>query len=409
MTWVVSLLVAPSVNCSLMNNRPGAREPEQTRIRIRACFLVLFTLCFAAAFSTSQQSPVPDAQSSAPGVPKDPVLAHRPPPGPLKPAGPVTPEGRIHLDVVVTDAAGKPVTGLQPPDFKVLDDNQPRKLLSFRSFDGIQVKPKPPVEVILVMDTANLPFQQVAFVKTEIAKFLGQNGGHLQQPVSLFLLSDAGLRVQPQPSLDGNALLALLNQLKGSIHTINSAEGAEGLLQRFQLSIRQLTNIAENEANKPGRKLLVWVGPGWPMLNGNNYRFSDKDQRRYFDAIVELSTKLREARIVVYSVSPADSSSTGTSTFLYQNFLKGVRSFKQADTGDLALKVLAVQSGGRILGPDNNLAGQIDQCIADANAFYMLSFDPPPAVLAGAYHDLKVQVSQPGLTARTSTGYYNQP
>jgi hypothetical protein len=112
---------------------------------------------------------------------------------------------------------------------------------------------------------------------------------------------------------------------------------------------------------------------------------------------------------VVYSVSPADSSSTGTSTFLYQNFLKGVRSFKQADTGDLALKVLAVQSGGRILGPDNNLAGQIDQCIADANAFYMLSFDPPPAVLAGAYHDLKVQVSQPGLTARTSTGYYNQP
>jgi VWFA-related protein len=161
----------------------------------------------------------------------------------------------------VSDAAGKPVLGLEPSDFKLLDDNQPRRILSFRSFDGVNVKTDPPVEVILVFDTVNLPFTQVSFVHQELARFLGQDGGHLSQPVSIMLLTDAGLRVQPRPSVDGNALLSVLDQVKAQVHTISGAMGAEGQLQRLQLSLRQMTAIAENEARKPGRKLLIWVGP----------------------------------------------------------------------------------------------------------------------------------------------------
>jgi hypothetical protein len=62
--------------------------------------------------------------------------------------------------------------------------------------------------------------------------------------------------------------------------------------------------IADNEARKPGRKLLIWVGPGWPMLQGRAFKCSERDRRLYFDAIVELTNRLREARIVVYSVAP---------------------------------------------------------------------------------------------------------
>jgi VWFA-related protein len=119
---------------------------------------------------------------------------------------------------------------------------------------------------------------------------------------------------------------------------------------------------------------------------------------------------MREARMALYSVALTDSSiGAGTHTTLYQDYLKGVASPLRADTGDLALKVLALQSGGRILGPDNDLAGQIGMCVAEANAFYTISFNPPGAEHANEYHDLKVQLSQPGLTARTNTGYYNQP
>jgi VWFA-related protein len=339
---------------------------------------------------------------------QDPVLVKRPPP---KQVNTLAPEGRIHLDLLVSDATGKPVLGLEPPDFKILDDDQPRKILSFRSFDGISVKPNPPVEIILLIDSVNLPFQQVSFTRQEIVRFLRQNGGHLAQPVSIMLLTDAGLHVQPRPSVDGNALVTVVDQIKASIHTINSAEGAEGNLERFQLSVRQMATISENEATRPGRKLLIWVGPGWPMLESNVYLFSEKDQRRYFDTIVELSSKLREARIAVYSVSATDAGlgAVPDRRFMYQDFMKGVKSPRQADTGNLGLKVLAFQSGGRILGPDNDIVVQINSCVAEANAFYTLSFDPPHANHPDEYHDLKVLIRQPGLTVRTSTGYYNQP
>jgi VWFA-related protein len=373
------------------------------------CALLALNLCLPcpalAQPATAQQGIEPKSQVS---TTRDPVLIHRP--APKQPSS-VIPEGRIKLDVVVTGDGGKPVTGLGPMDFKILDNNQPRKILSFRSFAGNDAKQNPSAEVILVVDTVNLPFQQVSFIRQEIARFLRQNGGHLAQPVSFILFTDAGIRMQPRPSTDGNALLGIVDQIKGSISTINSAMGADGDLTRFQRSVHQLENIAENESRRPGRKLLIWIGPGWPLLQGPNFRFTEKNQRDYFDSIVDISSKLREARMAVYSVA---ASGTGLGAgevqrFVYQDFLKGVRTPRQTDSANLSLKVIATESGGRVLGPDNDIAGQINTCIEDAKAFYTLSFDPPPAAQADEYHDLKVQVGQPEMAARTNSGYYNQP
>src|SRR5215469_7757577 len=58
---------------------------------------------------------------------------------------------------------------------------------------------------------------------------------------------------------------------------------------------------------------------------------------------------------------------------------------------------------------DTLLVSQIDTSIQEASAFYTLSFDPPRADHPAEYHRLHVQVREPGLTARTNTGYYDQP
>ncbi len=361
---------------------------------------IAFLICVCV--TGSAQQPL-----AAPTAPEDPVLTHRPPP---KPKSLIIRDGKIHLDLIVADSAGNAVTGLQPWDFKLLDDNQPRKILSFSAFDSAAVKPDPPVEILLLIDTANLPFPQVAFVRREIDEFLRQNGGKLRQPLSLILLTETGIKVQPRPSLDGNAIAKVVSVISGHIRSINPAKGGEGYLERFQVSVKQLSAIAENEAKKPGRKLLIWVGPGWPLLNRPSDAFSDREQRRQFNSIVELSTRLREARIAIYSVAPVDTTAdAGRFTILYQKFLKGVSSPREANAGNLALKVLVTQTGGRILGPDNDLVAQINQCIEDANSFYRISFDPPAAQYEDEYHDLRVQVGRPGLTVRTNTGYYNQP
>ena len=369
-----------------------------------ACVAVL--LCFGPADFAQQggEEVVPATQAPPPG----PVLSIRPAPKPVK-----KPDTSIKLDVVVTDGSGKPVTGLEPWDFKVTDNDQPRKILSFHSYDGLNVRPDLPVEVILVMDTANLQFQQVAFVRKEVGAFLRKNGGHLAQPVSLILLTDLELRMQPRPSTDGNAVASVLDQIKGRVSHITPAMGGEGALERFQLSARQMGNIAENEARKPGRKLLIWIGPGWPLVTRTELGYySAREQRRYFDGIVQLSTKLREARMVVYSVAPANIGAGGgnsLNTLRYKDFLKGVKSASEADSGNLSLKVLVTQTGGQILGPDNDVSGQIDRCIADADLFYRISFDPHLAGHADEYHELNVAVDKPGLTVRTNTGYYGQP
>ena len=314
--------------------------------------------------------------------------------------------GRLRLDVVVTDAAGRTVSGLDPKDFTLLDNGQPSPILSFHAFDDAKQRPHPPVEVILVLDTVNETHQQVAFVRQEIAKYLRQNGGHLAQPVSLFVLTNDGVDAQRLPSTDGNVLAAKIDHIDDRLRTIGRAGGSWGAIERFQLSVKTMLDIADAEAKKPGRKLLIWTSSGWPLLDSPHIQTSFDGQKQSFDVIVKLSTRLREARISAYSITYG---MPVLGTYLYKDFLAGVKTAQKASPSNLGLKVLAVQSGGRVLSPDNDLTAKIDNCVTDANAFYTLSFDPPKAAAANEFHDLKVVVNKPGVTARTNTSYYNQP
>ena len=60
-------------------------------------------------------------------------------------------------------------------------------------------------------------------------------------------------------------------------------------------------------------------------------------------------------------------------------------------------KVLAVQSGGRVVDGSLDWVQQIEGCVRDAGPFYRISFDPLPADHPNEYHDLKVVVNRPGL------------
>jgi VWFA-related protein len=348
--------------------------------RLFLCFL----FCLPAS-ALAQQGAVPPAQAAA--------------------AAPAVAASRIALDVLVTDKARKPVGELEPSDFTLLDNDQPRKILSFRRTDGVAgSKFDPPVEVIIVLDAFNVPYQAVTLQRLELDKFLRSNDGHLAQPVSIFLLSSDGLRVQPAPSRDGNALAAALDHV-GPVRAMDSASGVFGEVERLNTSIQAMQGIAENEARKPGRKMVIWIGLGWPWLEANAFVKSNEARRSYFRSIVQLSTKLREARITLYALY----SRIAISSIAYLAYMKPITEAKKADSGNLGLQVLAAQSGGRVLDGSNDLSGQITDCISDIGSYYTLSFAAPPAAQADEYHSLKVGVSQPGLTARTNTGYYNQP
>jgi VWFA-related protein len=357
--------------------------------------------------SRPAQAPVPavaSAPSAVAAAPHAPGLVHRTPEVVKEK---VKAERRIHLDVVVTDAAGHAVSGLQQPDFTVLDKSVSQPIQSFRAVDGLTAEP--PVEIVLVLDTMNTSFQQVAVVRQGVEKFLRQNGGRLALPVSAVFLTDTGVKAI-QATRDGNVLAADIDKLPTPVHVINTAQGMDGLMLRFGRSVDALTQIAKYEGTKPDRKLLIWVGNGWPMLSSARFHMDTRNQSSFFHSIVDLLTSLREARVTLYGVIPLDmNQGNELRAFTYQNFLKGVESAKQADAGNLSLQVLAEQSGGRAVGPTGDIYGAIVRCVADAKAYYELSFDAAAADRVDVYHGVEVRLDRPGLTVRTNTGYYAQP
>jgi VWFA-related protein len=366
----------------------------------------LFLLLSATSVCIPQQSSVPtppdSAQSPQTTEQDHPALSHRPPPSPA--------QGQIKLDVLVTDTGGRPVAGLQQGDFTLLDDKKPQPILFFRAADGSigQGAAEPPVEVILLIDATNNSLHNVAFERDQIAKFLRQNGGHLAQPLTLMIFSEqGGVQVGPQPSTDGNLVAQQLDKSGATMHTVQRSGGYDAI-ERVDLSLKTLRSIIAVEAPKPGRKMLIWIGPGWPMLQGPGYRASDDTQRALFNAVVETTRTLREARIILYNVNQLDPSSVGFADF-YKNFLKGVPSPRQAESGDLSLPVFAIHSGGLVLNTPGDLVGQLNRCVAEAKAYYTLGFDPSKADHTDDYHELAVKISKPGMKVRTNAGYYGEP
>jgi VWFA-related protein len=314
------------------------------------------------------------------------------------------------LDVVVTDKSGKPISGLQQQDFTLLDNKHPLKIVSFHAVEGGVATPDPPVEVILLVDDVNTGFSKVAFERDQIVRFLRQNGGELARPASTVIFSDSGIIIGDTSSRDGNAVVADFNQKRSGLRAIGRAQGFYGANDRLQLSLHSLQQLVHYEAPRPGRKLVVWISPGWPLLSGPRVMLSSKQQQGIFNSIVAVSHGLRQARITLYAVDPLGTAdAAGFRTFAYKGFLKPVRKAGQAQIGDLALQVLAVQSGGLVLNSDNDVAGEIAACVADARTFYVLSFDAPPGDGPNEYHALEIKIDKPGLAARTRSGYYAQP
>ena len=355
----------------------------------RPCLLYAALLLSLPGFASAQQTAAPAPLFSARSAP-----------------APGASERWIYLDVVVTDKRGKSIPSLVRDDFTLLDNNQPSNILSFQAFGASAETPASPVQILLLIDTVNLDIDTVSYARQQVDQFLRRNGGHLNQPVSIFWLTNDGVKAQPEPSTDGNALAAAVDSSETHLRTINSSAGYYGVIERMQFSLQSIAVIAQKEAAAQGRKLLIWIGSGWPPIDSPNLSLSSKELRQLFAEIVQLSAGLRQARIALYSVQ------TGVpnmDTFLYKGFLKGVKRANDANLPNLDLRVLATQSGGRVLGPNNDLAGEIENCLEDAGIFYTLSFDPPRADRPDEYHDLKVRIDKPGLTARTSTGYYDQP
>jgi VWFA-related protein len=308
------------------------------------------------------------------------------------------------LDVVVTPKSGPPVSGLQQKDFTILDNKSAVPITGFTAAGG----PEAPVEVVVVLDTVNASTENLSVERAEVDKFFKANGGHLPYPTFLAIFQGQGIAMGESPTRNGNLLSAALAQTNLGSGVQLKDTGASNDADRAQRSMVAAERLVAKEAAVPGRKVLIWVSPGWPLVSSPSYNYDDKQQQELFRRAVAMTTLVRRANVTFYIVKPGGTDE-GVHQFDYEVYVKGAAKPIQAVPADTSLQVLSIQSGGLFLTGSNDLAGQLQRCMADFTSYYELSFDPPADDHPNDLHTLQVKVSQPGLTARTRTVYYSQP
>ncbi len=318
------------------------------------------------------------------------------------------PSGPINFDVVVTDKAGRPIHGLQQSDFTVLDDKQSTPISSFESHD---IANSPNQEAIfLVMDDVNADFDEISLERTQIETFLRGDGGHLAVPVAVFILGDNGLDQVTSVSSDGNHLADVLHARQGQLRQLRRSAGFWGAAERLDICMRALDQFTNYVGQVPGRKLAIWISPGWPIFDNPNVMVSSHEQTQIFRTVVAFSNELRQADVILYSIDPLGPLDAASGrTFLWQNFTKPVLKASKADPGDLALQVLVQHSGGKVFLGSNDITSEIRKSAEDALGWYTLTFNPQPSTETDTWHNVEVKVDKPDVVVRTRNGYYAQP
>lgn len=358
------------------------------------------------------------------------------------PSEAVSVEGLIRLDVVVMDPAGKAVTGLERTDFKVIENGSARTTVAFRAASQAPEGSGDALSVILLLDTVDQPANVADRERQQAADFLRRNAGKLEQPVTIYSLEPAGFFLIAGSSKDGEMLATrvLADQKAETYFTPREKfkrrdpEGDEAF-DTFPVlkGLKALATISTQEVSRPGRKLLVWIGPGLSdrgtgaiaedgqrllghsansdglLVRISGYslsgQYQERNRRDLFEKVTWFSALLRQARITLDCLA-ADKDDEPAS--YWHPFLSSAVSLESANWMNLYKKVLAIQSGGRVFPFSQDRAGQIGDAINAEEHSYSLTFDPLP-VREEEYHSLGIEMGRPDLTVRMTTGYYDEP
>lgn len=315
-----------------------------------------------------------------------------------------TSPGKIQLDVTVTTSKGQPVGDLSEKDFTVLDNKRPSPIASFTPVEGKDAR----VQVVIVIDSVNTPYTYLGYQRDQIMKYLRSNGGALPYPTTFAVLTDTSFQLFQGASTNGNAVATELQHTDIGLREDNRSQGFWGAADRMTISLNALRSLTVAEERQPGRKLVLWVSPGWPMLSGPEVELDGNQAEVVYQNAIAFSNELRKADITLYSINSWGATESVGREFYYQSFLNGLKGPGDAEWGNLALQVLAAQSGGLVLS-SNDAVGMLKQCVADANQYYRIVLNAAPDEKPNEYHKIEVKVARSGLTARTRTGYYGRP
>jgi VWFA-related protein len=319
----------------------------------------------------------------------------------------------VILDAVVTDKKGSVVTGLTRNDFVIREDDAPQEIRSFDAVTaGTSAEDATP-HTILLIDELNTSFQDMVYAQYCVDRLLRRDGTKLEQPTALYLLTNNGLRVLQPYTRDSSAIDAAFRSYR-PILSWRLRPNVYLALERIDISMTALHQIAIANTGTPGHKNIVWISPGLPILSA--LQLGADGEKQLFDALRRLSDQMLKARISIYSVDPRGvgsqflSSGRATNNLTFGAYLNALSEANNASFGDFAIQTLATQTGGHAFYGRNDVDREIATSLTDGNTYYTLAYSPANKDFHGELRKLKVSViERPDLKVQTRDGYYAMP
>jgi len=326
----------------------------------------------------------------------------------------------VALDVVVTDAAGRPVMGLNRDDFLVTQDGVAQKI---RDVETPGERPAPAATPVLdkygrpdwgrdvpltifVLDELNTPFDEKSFSADNLRSYLLAQPAQMRSPAMLAMVNYTGLKTLASYTRDRDELLHALQKRPQALPAATT--GLDLAAQTFAI-LRQIAMAAEGMHTHIN---LVWMGRGFPALDPTD--FSDPDAVVLKKAIENTTDLMLAARIMLYQVNPITVDDRMATANLDAAMSSGmglssaVASTASVDMLDkeFGFDAFVTATGGEMFYGRNDLDKFIGDSDARGRDFYTLTYVPPQGFGGTAFHSIRVVAKNPALHVTTRTGFY---
>jgi VWFA-related protein len=340
--------------------------------------------------------------------------AMHPQDAPQQPAPPPTlrvTSNLVFLDVTVLDKKGHPVvTGLTKDDFTITEDKQPQRIFSFEPPDTHSMSAsasddnpegKAPV-TILVLDLLNSRFEDFAFIRYSVRKFLLAQPEQLTSPAEMLVIGNQSLDMLQGYTRSRADLLYALDHLPAALPArLNGMWFAE----RFTQSIDALQQIALQNKGIPGRKNIIWVGHGGPSLYLDAFGLPPKTAEKMREYVHLTTNMLVDARIslfVIYPGLPVRDRSLSISAMEAGIVIGDNDPF----SGDINFGLFANETGGKLFYNRNDVDAEIERSQELGSNYYTLTYQPGSVEPDGKFRRIRVTMRDPSLHVITKAGYF---
>ena len=316
----------------------------------------------------------------------------------------------VFLDVTVLDKEGNPVvSGLSKDDFTITENKKPQRIFSFEAPQRHTMRPaagddnpdgEAPV-TIFVLDLLNSQFEDFAFIRYSVRKYLAALPPQLSSPAEMMVIGNDSLELVQGYTRNKEDLLFALDHIPATLPY--KIMNGSFFWERLGQSIDALQQIALQNQGVPGRKNVVWVGHGGPSVNtiGLPGRWVERI-RRYVHETTNMLVDARVSLFVIYPGLKVQDREISISAMDADADIGNSDPF----AGDVNFGVFVNETGGKLFFNRNDVDAEIRRSQLLGSEYYTLTYQPHDGNEDGKFRRIRVTLRDRNLQVITKAGYF---